>query len=106
MASLNLTNLLAITSGDKELEKKLLLMFLDNSKQCLVKMDNLKLSKKLEEEWHRSAHSLKGLALNVGADKLAIASLRAEKICNKKIYDEIISEYKKVEKEIKEIIKL
>ncbi len=103
-SSIDLTNLRDITDGDVEFEQKLLAMFIDNSSECLSNLKKF-CDKDENDMWHRQAHSLKGLALNIGAKKLAEFCLAAEKSPSKSSLILVEKEYKKVKSEIEKLIK-
>lgn len=67
---LNLANLRTITGGDLELEKSLFEAFLAGSEKTMTKLIN-KDVKEGDNEFRQLAHSLKGEAANLGAEKLA-----------------------------------
>lgn len=96
----NLVNLREITGGDFELELSLFEEFISSSNN-LVKNLEQALQNKDCESWRKSAHSLKGVAFNLGATKLGELSKKAQenyKESNEKneMLETIIDEHKKV----------
>ncbi|MCS5595827.1 MAG: Hpt domain-containing protein [Alphaproteobacteria bacterium] len=65
-APVDLTNLREITEGDEALEAELFHDFISSFEDILLQMH----SKTIEEGWAKDAHALKGLASNLGAERL------------------------------------
>jgi HPt (histidine-containing phosphotransfer) domain-containing protein len=70
---IDLAHLGTYTQGDKALELELLTMFLPSAQEYI---DSMALSQ--GDSWWKGAHSLKGVALGVGAGELAALAERAE----------------------------
>lgn len=73
----NLDNLHEMTSGDTALEKELFEVYITTAQDCL---DQLKTNTSAENEevWRTQAHSLKGMSLNLGAEKLGAICATAQ----------------------------
>jgi HPt (histidine-containing phosphotransfer) domain-containing protein len=64
-------------NGNKKLAFKVLSLYVENAEKLLQEM-NKKFEQKFWEELSRTAHSLKGSSLNVGANKLAKSAFGLE----------------------------
>jgi HPt (histidine-containing phosphotransfer) domain-containing protein len=68
-AAVDLAAFHELTGGDVSLERKLFKDFLISSMGCLHAMQK-NWSKGTELAWQQQAHALKGICLNLGADRL------------------------------------
>lgn len=75
--AIDLAHLAQYTQGDKALELELLTMFLPSAQGYIDAMAASEGGTD-DESWSRGAHSLKGIALGVGAKELAELALQAE----------------------------
>lgn len=66
---IDLTNLRSMTDGDKEMEKALFEEFFSSFEQG-IKVLSESLGEKHAEIWRKQSHALKGIAVNLGAEKL------------------------------------
>lgn len=66
----NLTNLRNMTDGDVALEKELFDEFYRSFERGLALLHEY-LKKNSVEEWRKQSHALKGISINLGAEKLA-----------------------------------
>lgn len=73
----NLTNLRELTDGDKDIEKELFQDFIDSSALLLADLEKF-ISEDAFEEWRKSAHGLKGISANLGAENLSHLSKTAQ----------------------------
>jgi HPt (histidine-containing phosphotransfer) domain-containing protein len=68
-APVDLSNLRDMTDGDPNLEKELFREFYVSSETCIAALQ-INADPSVAETWRKSAHALKGIALNLGAQKL------------------------------------
>jgi HPt (histidine-containing phosphotransfer) domain-containing protein len=73
----NLSQLRDLTDGDADLEKSLFEMFYTSSDENIEYIEN-NCTDAHDEVWKRNAHSLKGAAKNIGADKLGDICTKAQ----------------------------
>jgi HPt (histidine-containing phosphotransfer) domain-containing protein len=74
----NLFNIREMLGGDPAREKELYGIYMEASEECLTIMQG-NLGPDGEENWHRQAHSLKGMSMNLGADALGALCAEAQK---------------------------
>lgn len=65
----DLANLRSMTEGDAEMEKELFEQFNISFQSGISSLEE-SMQKNNTEAWRREAHALKGIALNLGAEKL------------------------------------
>lgn len=96
------------TDGDPEVEANLIEVFTTNSELLLLTLGS-SCTDGPSEEWRRAAHTMKGAAGNLGADRLHQLSLKAERLFDKNhtvkehILDLIQTEYQTVREYLKAI---
>lgn len=73
----DLSNLRELTDGDTELERELFAEFIASSAEMLKNMQSLCVDG-YNEDWYQNAHALKGLAANLGANKMMEAGKLAQ----------------------------
>jgi HPt (histidine-containing phosphotransfer) domain-containing protein len=73
----NLENLRDMTGGDPAFEQELFQVFLESAEECLTALQTLCETGK-DMEWRTQAHALKGMCLNLGANKLGEMSANAQ----------------------------
>jgi HPt (histidine-containing phosphotransfer) domain-containing protein len=69
-AAIDMEHLAMYTDGDKEQEKELFGIFMEQADICIKVLDDNAIGGSCEE-WRKSSHKLKGAAANLGAHKLA-----------------------------------
>ena len=79
-ASVDLTNLRSMTDGDVDMERELFGEFFHSFELGIAALHNAS-GGGCEEDWRKQAHSLKGIALNLGAQKLGGFCKRAQDEC-------------------------
>lgn len=105
----NLTNLRSMTDGDVELEKELFVEFFSSFEKGISTIKNSFDTNGISA-WRSEVHSLKGIALNLGAEKLGEICKNAQDESNagaeekQKIFENIEVEYARVKKYLKENI--
>lgn len=79
------------TGGDKGIRNQVLEMFLDQAALLVERLDNARGDTKT---WHEVAHSLKGCASGVGANKIADLAKLAEQRASgpEDLYDKTLSD--------------
>lgn len=77
---LNMENLRDIIDHDKELERELIQNFHNCYLLCISELE-LAITNQDNVLWRNAAHALKGIAFNLGAERLGKLSLHAEKSC-------------------------
>lgn len=65
----DLTNLRSMTDGDKEMEKELFKEFFSSFEIGIASLQ-VNMEEEAAETWRNATHSLKGIALNLGAMEL------------------------------------
>ncbi len=80
MDPINLDNLREMLNNDKEAEEAILNDFFKLSEECIDKMAS-NLTEDYNEEFFQSSHALKGMALNLGADKLGNICTDTQSMC-------------------------
>ncbi|WP_262696413.1 Hpt domain-containing protein [Kordiimonas aquimaris] len=73
-------HLFSYTSGDEDLQKRILELFIENAPSYLAT-----LSRPNNENWRSDAHKLKGTARAIGAKRLAEIAEKAEKLGVKQV---------------------
>lgn len=73
----DLTNLREITEGDAEMERELFTEFIDAADSYIENMGTLT-EEVLNEEWRKAAHAFKGIAINLGANRLGELCKKAQ----------------------------
>ena len=66
----DLANLRDMIGNDKELESELFEEYRSSSESILDELDNYCQQESDNESWKKAAHALKGIAYNLGANKL------------------------------------
>lgn len=97
----DLTNLRSMTDGDVELERAL---FEEFNSSCDASINTLTSATGDEsaEKWRSTAHAMKGISSNLGAQRLTELCKRAQEISNQNpsekhtVLEEIKSEYAQV----------
>ena len=99
----NLDNIREMLGGDPAREKELYGIYMEASEECLTIMEGcFGASAEEIENWHRQAHSLKGMSMNLGAEKLGQLCGEAQKNDKappeekKKMLDAVQTEYARV----------
>jgi HPt (histidine-containing phosphotransfer) domain-containing protein len=77
MQPVDLTNLRSMTDGDSELEHALFAEF-NSSFEAGITALHQALAANDTVSWHKHAHALKGIALNLGAESLAALCMQAQ----------------------------
>jgi len=72
----DLDHLRGFTDGDPQLEGELLALFLSSADVYLARMDD---ALRAGQSWAASAHALKGASANLGARRVMVLALAAEK---------------------------
>lgn len=75
-AMLNMKRVETISDGDKEFERQLFTLFMQTLHTQVAELESLTASG--GKAWSAAAHTLKGAAINIGADQLAEMALSAE----------------------------
>lgn len=97
----NLDNLREMIGGDKEVEKELFNVFLTSSEECISALKEAT-GDDADATWREQAHAWKGMALNLGADKLSEICSSGQnhdgldEAGKKALLDEMLAEYEKV----------
>ena len=73
----DLTNLREITDGDAEMEQELFKEFIRTSDSYVASLEQT-FDAGSSEEWRTTAHSFKGIALNLGANNLGELCKKAQ----------------------------
>lgn len=73
----DLTNLREMTSGDPAIENMLFAEFFNSAHSCLQGLEQFCQGEQ-HEEWRKTAHAMKGIALNIGANQLSILCKQAQ----------------------------
>ena len=98
----DLQNLHDLTDGDREFEQELFDEFLSSSHQMVQTLKHHIVDQGDNEEWRSSAHALKGISYNLGAEKLGDLCKQAQESCDAEakskieLLDQIKSEYDRV----------
>jgi len=104
-ASLDLAVFHEMTGGDSALERKLFGAFLESSAACLAAMQN-SWQEGMERTWQQRAHALKGLCLNLGAERLGKLCKKAQDDCaaapekKRELLEAIRNEFEKVKRQL------
>lgn len=85
----NLIQLRELIDGDHNLEKRLVGLFIKSSEENLNYLE-LICNDDEDLEWRNNAHSLKGAACNIGADKLSDICAKAQERYNMSAKDKKI----------------
>ena len=75
--AVDLTNLRSMTDGDVEMERLLFEEFFSSFEDGIASLQN-NIKDDTAETWRRQAHSLKGIALNLGAMELGELCKKAQ----------------------------
>ena len=73
----DLTNLREMTDGDKDVEMMLFEEFFKSAHSCLSGLEQFCHGAE-NDQWRRSAHAFKGIALNIGAAQLSALCKQAQ----------------------------
>ncbi len=107
--SVDLTNLIEITGGDKEIESLLFKAFIEGSDNNISLLEENYIDG-AGEIWQREAHSLKGAAKNIGAYKLADICTQAQESSDgstsekQQLFDLIKEEYEVVKEYLNSLL--
>lgn len=106
-APVDLTNLQSITDGDKDLERELFQAFYQSFESCL---QALSAGSAVEAEvWRRNMHSMKGAALNLGAEHLSHLckqgqdEFEAPKEAKDALWSQVQAEYSRVKEFLQQV---
>lgn len=99
-AMFDTTHLRSFSEGDREIEKKLVIVYLQSSEDILRTLEEA-LAENNERKWYEAAHMLKGGAANVGATTLSLLcdegqSFTGNRRARVRLYERIVDEYAKV----------
>lgn len=101
MEHIDLTNFREMTDGDSELEKALFTEFFSSCEQGITSLQESNRQGN-NEAWRAQSHALKGISLNIGADRLGELFMQgqdkplAEPAEKEKLLKAIESEYTEV----------
>lgn len=73
----DLTNLREMTGGDTDVEQMLFVEFCKSARGCVQGLAQFCTAEQAEN-WRKSAHAFKGIALNIGANQLSILCKQAQ----------------------------
>jgi HPt (histidine-containing phosphotransfer) domain-containing protein len=100
----DLSNLREAIDNDKDLEKELFEEFISSSTALIAELKNyLADTEDARENWRTTAHSIKGISLNLGAEQLGKLCADAQENAGTttenekdKIFHDIVAEHKRV----------
>ncbi len=104
----DLTNLREITDGDRDLEKELFEDFITSCEEKMKEMEDNCVDGE-SQPWKNSAHAIKGISMNLGADNLAKLCKQAQDnfgddmAAKKELLASIQAEYALVKKYLNEL---
>ncbi len=75
--SVDLTNLREMTGGDSAIEQMLFVEFCKSAQGCVQGLTQF-CTEGQAENWRKSAHAFKGIALNIGANQLSVLCKQAQ----------------------------
>jgi HPt (histidine-containing phosphotransfer) domain-containing protein len=73
----DLTNLREMTGGDSDIEQMLFVEFCRSAQGCVQGLTQFS-NDPQTENWRKSAHAFKGIALNIGANQLSVLCKQAQ----------------------------
>jgi len=102
----DLTNLRGMTDGDADIERELFDDFYTSSEDVISKLkESCKISH--ANMWRNSAHALRGMSLNLGAERLSLLCQKAEEghSADEGVKVRILEEIQKEYELVKEFLK-
>lgn len=96
--------------GDPEQERSVLAVFAESAESIIAQLHKIVRGEKTEEDWRKTSHKLKGLFVQIGAEKLGKICAQSEKMTDssseekRQIVTEIEEMYQAVLKALSEYI--
>ena len=87
--SVDLTNLRELIQNDHEMEAALFDEFISSSNALMKELETYISCNDQNEEWRKAAHALKGIAINLGAERLGELAKDCQEQCDVPSQDKV-----------------